>query len=725
MSAISLSEWTSISLAATCLALASTLSAQTLDWDPDPSAGIQGGTGIWDVAATQFTSDGGATNVAWPNDTSTVAQFRSSAGTVTLDGSLSGGGIATNDSAYKFLMDVSQADKLMLYGDFSGGAELKFANSKINQYEPALLDAGLHFYGGANVEADVNFTLTELRSSPILGAHGTGTVVHYRGDFYGNGGQSIPSVVPQGGGKVVLTQDASVELILPGSAFTRQLWVYGDGTGTLELEEGFKADSSGGIIVAPDGTPILDDIVHSGLGSIRQSNNTVITHHTQNLPVGLRPDGSDGYQVNGHFVFEDMGGSVWQTRTNPQVYIGAVWIGVDMTIDTGVDTTHAGITSFSSWNGNYWADNAFQTTAENVTVTKTGAASLILAEETAFLPGTVVAIEEGGVFFQKDPAAGSRKGSSNSVEGGGNLQLVVGTDGANGRNASVRFEAPLSRIESLVGNQARIEVFGEVQMVTYTSSSQDDLPNTFPPPPLVHTPTILNIHLDTNHGWLNVSGTAAIGGELRFTREPGFDPPIGTTFDILVADTIKNGPNGSAPRFESYEDQTGLGLLVEHLSDRVQITTTRKAGSTGMVIDEDWTDGFFDNADWRIKDGRVSFTATDRPGIPMALTRPVTPSFIWNAAEIDVPPFRAEGDDVLILKMTTFSDVAYNNQELAKPELSCLHLNEHALGNLPRAGTRSGLPYPTDEVRRIRPARCRHSADLHLRPHHRCDDDDH
>lgn len=534
-----------------------------------------------------------------------------------------------------------------------------------NPYSSGALFAGLRYTGGGNILSTADFTRQNLQASPIVGAL-DGTVVSYWGNWSGDGGQTKSSLILRNGGHWIVESSAKLDFLQANSLFTRQLWVYGDGTGALELAEGFVADHS------------LGGTVADGLGSIRLSNANLVTHHTQSLPVGPRPDGSGGFQTNGHMVFENTGGSTWSTRTNPQTYSGAVWIGVDAAIDTQADLTHNGTTQFSSWYGSYWADNAFQTTSENVTVTKTGPADLILAEETAFLPGSVLSIQEGGVVFRTDPAAGMRKGSNNAQEGGPNLQVMAGGSGTDDRDARVRFEAPLSRIESLTSLQATVEILGEVQLDTFSSNSQDDLPDQFPPPPLVLYPGIVHFHLDAVAGQLKVSGDAALGGELLLTREDGFDPPVGTAFDLIIAGSFSAGPNGTTPRFESVEDRSGLGLEIEYLADRVRATTTRHARTTGMVIDEDWTDGAFDAPGWNIVDGQVAFRATGRADIPMALTRPVDVGFVWNAATIDVPGFFVGDDEVLVLKMTTFSDVAYNNQEWSKPEVACLHLNTHA-----------------------------------------------
>ncbi|MDV7399006.1 hypothetical protein RZS08_46790, partial [Arthrospira platensis SPKY1] len=122
----------------------------------------------------------------------------------------------------------------------------------------------------------------------------------------------------------------------------------------------------------------------------------MITHHSQNIPVNFRPRPGDEPQTNGHFVFETNPGSRWIVRTHPQSYAGGVWFYADGVITTEQDLTHTGVREedFDSSHP-YRASNGFQTLAEDLVITKEGPASLILAGEQAYRPGTLLRINEG------------------------------------------------------------------------------------------------------------------------------------------------------------------------------------------------------------------------------------------------------------------------------------------------------------------------------------------
>lgn len=636
------------------------LSAQTLDWDPSATPGVQGGSGLWDASATNWNDGGG--NVAWPDDIATVARLNGAAGTIDVQGSRVAGGLEALTGGYAVDIDVAAAEALVLHGDFTGTASVRMAGSLADF---AGGTEGLQAAGGGTVSVSADIAAADASATPVLGA--SATLQRLTGSLTADGAGNAVQLVTNGGGAVAFAPGLDVSMVTAADTLPRPLQVAGDGTGGLELESGFIADATGG------------SGLHDGLGAIGLANAFLRTHGSASLPVGNRPDGSGGFQTSGWIAFEDTAGGIWEVATAAQAYVGGVYFAVDGTIDTAADLTHTGVTTFSSA-GNYWAENAFQSTSGGITITKTGAADLIFDGEAAFLPGTTLQIDEGGVDFRTDPAAGIRKGSSGATEGGPNLHVQVGKDGVDWRDAHVRFSAPLSRIASLTSTQGTVEILGLVQAATFSSNSQDKEPDTGNPPAKVYTTSFTRFHLDAAHGQIDLTGSAALGGELVLTREPGYEPPVGTIFDIILAPGgLTAGPNGTAPRFESLDDESDLGIEVTYLSDRVRLTTTREASSTGLVIDEDWTDGAFDVPGWSILNSKVSFVSTGRSDPAVALAHDVdVPGFVWNAATIDVPPFRVRDDDVLVIRMVTFSDIAYNNAEFSKPEVACLHNHEHS-----------------------------------------------
>ena len=82
-------------------------SAANLTWDifgAGPSDGlITGGAGTWDTTVTNWTSDGGANNIAWNNANNDTAVFGGTGGAVTLGTGVTVGGLTFNSNTYSFL----------------------------------------------------------------------------------------------------------------------------------------------------------------------------------------------------------------------------------------------------------------------------------------------------------------------------------------------------------------------------------------------------------------------------------------------------------------------------------------------------------------------------------------------------------------------------------------------------------------------------------------------
>lgn len=613
--------------------------------------------------------------------------------------------------------------------------EYRFSEN-IRNYSSSLETTGLRYTGGLPVDSSARFNIENLRGSPIVGATGAGTKVHFRGVMNGDGGQSYGTMVLLNSGHWIMEQEADLNFILDGSLFTRQLWVYGDGTGTLEFAPGFIADHT------------LNGSRGDGIASVRLRNNTLITHHTQSLPVAPRPDGSGGLQINGHLVFENTGGSTWITRSNPQTYTGAVWIGIDATIRTETDLTHAGVTQFSSHSGSYWATNAFQTTADNVRVEKTGGANLIFAEETAFRPGSELAVLDGGVVFLKNPANGFLKATP-TVQAGPELNLEVHSTG------HATIDSPLAEMASMVlqsGGELVLEAQpdGTFPLITLTgdatltgtvvfrnsaghplaSPSTDILTasgNLDTSGMTVTNETSLAFVLNESGGTLSIADpTPFLGRSPKFfyyqsdgrfiylgmgdSYTPGTEVPLTYwSVDAPVPAWQEGQPGGvgswtvgysggSASWSESTStgahgrfhvatfpaglDESDFGdvdfTFAGGVTGTVPVTVIRR----GVVIDEDWSDGAFDAAGWTmVSNPDIGFFSTDRSDPAYGLSR-VLGGFIWPVAYFHTDHFAAGPEDVLVIRMTSYSDVAFNSAEFAKPEVAALHDNpDHEFGH--------------------------------------------
>jgi hypothetical protein len=613
-------------------------------------------------------------------------------------------------------------------GPDSSLTEYRFSKT-LKNYPASIESTGLRYTGGAPVQSAARLTISDVNGSPIAGATGAGTMVHFRGSMAGDGNNTYATLALLDGGHWLMEREADLDFIQGGSLFTRQLWVYGDGTGTLEFAEGFIADHT------------LDGTRGDGIASVRLRNSTLITHHTRSLPVAPRPDGSGGLQINGHLVFENAAGSTWITRTHPQTYTGAVWIGVDAAIRTEADLTHAGITQFSSHMGTYWAANAFQTTAANVRVEKTGPARLIFSEETAFLPGSVLAVLEGGVAFRKNPAAGFLKASP-TTQAGPELNLEV-RDGGH-----VEIDTPLAEMATMdlqPGGELILEAqpdggFPQVTLTgTATLAGTLVFRNSGAYSITAAPADILSAsgNLDTNGlnvvnetdgdfavvesgGTLGIEAAAPFSGRApkffyyqadgRFIYlgmgdafTPGTEVPlIDWSLDAPPPQWQESQPGGAgswtvgySAGAASWADTSGAGAHGRYHvatfaagldeSDFGQVDHTFAGGVTGtvpvivirrgVVIDEDWSDGAFDAAGWQlVNHPDIGLFSTGRSDPAYGLAR-VLNDFIWPVAYFHTDHFAAGPEDVLVIRMTSFSDVAFNNAEFAKPEVAALHDN--------------------------------------------------
>lgn len=317
---------------------------------------------------------------------------------------------------------------------FDQTGTITFEN-KVSTYSSTLMDRGLHFANNQTNTINNDVYCTYISGSTIIGVHGDGTVVEYTGDFQCDQDQSKGSLVLQDSGKLVIAKEATIDLILDGSLFTRQLWVYGDGTGILELEEGFVAD------LTQHGT------VAEGMGSIRLSNTIFISHSSESLPFGYRPDG-DSYDINAHFVFENADGSVWKVMTNPQEYKGGLWMDASMTVETQQDLLLSGVKTTTDNYTNWGGIMMRNIDGDPQTLTKTGPATLTITGDQGYPTGSRMIVKEGMVDMQQDPFVNSDNKypityKYNSAISDQNLNVDILN------NATFYVNTPLVRIDSI------------------------------------------------------------------------------------------------------------------------------------------------------------------------------------------------------------------------------------------------------------------------------------
>lgn len=317
-------------------------------------------------------------------------------------------------------------DSISINGPFSDSRNILFSNRQTRYTDP-IRKMGLHFRNGQVNSMTNQVRISNLMASPILGAHGLGTELVYNGDFQSDEGQSFPSIAVLNGGKFTFGPQARIDLVLPGSFFTRQFWCLGDGTGTIEFAPGFVADRS------------QAGAADSGLGSIRLSNCKLISHESQGLPLGYRPNPS---MINAHLVFENEPGSTWITKTNPQTYLGGLWVRKNMSIETQTSLHLSGKRSvwsdYTNFGGIFLEDSG-------LVVTKKGPAILYLDGEQAYAKDAKIRIEEGEVHFLSEPysAADSAFYAASNRKSGQNLEVELAGSGI------VHFAAPESKIRKL------------------------------------------------------------------------------------------------------------------------------------------------------------------------------------------------------------------------------------------------------------------------------------
>jgi hypothetical protein len=275
---------------------------------------------------------------------------------------------------------------------FEDTSDIEFRES-VNPYSALLLERGLHFYNKQLNVMDNDIIKNNLRSSPILGTHGYNTVVQYTGHFIADGGQSKSSLVLMDSARFVCTGETSFDLI-NDAFYGRPLWIHGDGTGILELKEDFIADLSA------YGT------VQEGIHSLRISDATLITHHTQNIPITYLPtEDPDSPCVYSHIYFENKGYSYWKILSNNQEYKGGLVIrDCILTIIAEKDLIFSGVKEtapgFTNWGGLLMSTQ--HDTVPPVLIKK-GNADIICSGNGGFVKGSTIRIEQGTFEFQADP----------------------------------------------------------------------------------------------------------------------------------------------------------------------------------------------------------------------------------------------------------------------------------------------------------------------------------
>jgi hypothetical protein len=372
--------------------------------------------------------------------------------------------VSAGSLSAQLVIDVSLADyDHIIYepGEFfEDNQDLIFRSStKLPRYQDLLKTKGLSFRNNivnvinSDIVSDQSGGSISMYSSPVMSIEGDGTVCKINGYFQAENSESITSVLLWDGGRFIVGRDAFMDVINSGY-FTRQLWVWSDGTGVFELEEGFVADRT------------LNGTTPQGVGSFRFNHCNVVTHSSESLPMGFRPNTQTGIAVvNSHFVFEETPGSVWTTQSNAQEYAGGVWIDASMTIETETDLEVSGVRTLSNYSvGGAYTNWGGVMMKPSTVVTKQGPARLVLSGDHGYDLDTRHVIQDGVLEYRSDPFtnddnAGYSINYKSSLITTPNLNVDVQNGG------EVFFNTSLSRIYSLNLSEQSVVRLGLLQKV--------------------------------------------------------------------------------------------------------------------------------------------------------------------------------------------------------------------------------------------------------------------
>ncbi len=264
-------------------------------------------------------------------------------------------------------------------------------------YDPILLTRGVHFKNRvANIMTKNMIDADDFKSSPTIGVHGNGTIFKFNGIWESDGGQAKPSIILRDSAKFILGATAQVDII-NSAYFTRQFWIWGDSTGIFEIEPEFIADLT------------MFGTQDKGCGSLRFSKIIFVSHQSQSLPFGYRPNINTSIaDVNSHLVFENAGGSIWRILSNDQEYRGGLWLDADMSVDAQKNITLSGIrTETNAPIGGYYVNwggiMMKQVNKRPSTLTKTGPGKLLITGDGGYDTNSKINIVEGEIEFRADP----------------------------------------------------------------------------------------------------------------------------------------------------------------------------------------------------------------------------------------------------------------------------------------------------------------------------------
>ncbi len=436
-------------------------------WDPDGSAGVQGGDGTWDAATANWTSDGGTTNQAWsPGGSGAFGETGSTVSvsgtqafdslTFSTDGYVLTGGALAIDGAPSSIGVTNSGESVVIGSVIQDGT-----GNSLNK-----TGAGLLTLSGAN-----SYTGTTTVSAGILSVTGSLASTTLNVDTGGSlrvDGAAISD-------SAAVTVDAGGTLDLTGSETIGSL--AGSGTVTLDANTlttgGNNATTSfsGGI---------------SGVGGLTKTGGGTLTLSGANGYTGTTTVSDGTLNVSGSLTSNTVNvGSVGTLRVQGASISDAAAVTVDGTMDlTNSETIGSlaggGNVTLNAYTLTAGGNNA-STTFSNVIsgtggLTKTGGGTLLLSggstytgtttvsagtlEVTGSLASDTLNVSSGGTLRVFTPSISNMAeitvsaggtldltgsgGAIGSLAGDGSVTLNANTLTTGGNNATTSFSGGIS-----------------------------------------------------------------------------------------------------------------------------------------------------------------------------------------------------------------------------------------------------------------------------------------
>lgn len=318
-----------------------------------------------------------------------------------------------------------------------------------------------------------------------LNVTGSGTVLTVDSDWFNGTGSSQTNWDVASGAKILLTSSARINDNMPDLVNARPFFV--SGQGTIEFQAGFNADHTGYV---PGYTAAANVSHWGGDGSWQnigfstinlRDEVTMITHASQNLPsihkLGFQigegnvngPASETAHTHHGLITIDGTpsgNGPRWVVTGSDQFYDGGINATVDWTLETQTDLEFTGVYLPK-------AKVAFGSRgSQGFTLTKEGAAALILNGTQGYNPGSMIDIKEGSVVFHTNPNDNGPYYENTSDPA--NLEWAWPASNTEGTNLEVQVHSGASVAFHVVSELDALTVDGEIALTLGDADKAND-----------------------------------------------------------------------------------------------------------------------------------------------------------------------------------------------------------------------------------------------------------